>query len=89
MPGTCFERALEKFSSEIPQEQREEFKKCTLQDVHAAIQAIQTSYGSKRRLRNMNRIKRFLEGVDHLGKVIEQFLDAAGHIGFVWVSFTS
>jgi hypothetical protein len=87
-PSLCFQRALEKFNNEIPEKQREEFNNCTLQDVYNAIKAIQTTDGPRRKMRNMNRLKAFLEAMNQLGKVIEQFLNANQFIGYVWVCLT-
>ena len=89
-PSDCFRRALNRFLDEISQEQRDEFENCTLKDVHDTIEKIQAAHGSERRLRNMNRVRRFLEGMEQIGKVVDVFLNSTMYLGFVWVkSFTT
>lgn len=84
-PSSSFQRSLARFRDTLSPEQRQEFKICTLEDVHVAIESIQRVHGRQRRLRNMNRVKGFLEAMEQYGKVIEVFLNSTEILGFVWV----
>lgn len=57
----------------------------TLEDVHAEISKIQKAQEPDRRLRNLPRIKAFLEGMEQFGKIIEVFLNVSDIVAFVWV----
>ena len=83
-PNT-FQRALDKFIAAIPPAQRTEFEKCTLKDVHDTIKAIQKTQASEKRMRNMNRLKGFLEAMQNYAQMIDALLNSTIYLGFVWV----
>lgn len=80
-----FQRALVRFTDRLSPEEREEFQVSTLEDVYDIIEQIQSVHGSERRMRNLTRIRSFLEAMEQYGKVIEVFLNAADLLAFVWV----
>jgi hypothetical protein len=57
-----------------------------LDDLQAVIAAIQEKQASEKKMRNLTRLKKFLEAMDEYGKVIEIFLNNSQFIAFVWVS---
>ena len=65
---------------------KEEFQLTGLGDLQAAIGKLQDRQAGERKMRNMNRLKSFLEGMEQFGKVIEVFLNASSFLAFVWVS---
>ena len=80
-----FQRALVRFTDRLSSEERKEFQFSTLEDVYVVIEQIQNVHGSERKMRNLTRIKSFLEAMEQYGKVIEVFLNAADLLAFVWV----
>lgn len=80
-----FQRALTRFKSHLSPTEQEEFSVTSLEDVQEAIAKIQDTQASKRNMRNLNRIKSFLEAMEQYGKVVEVFLNVSEILAFVWV----
>ncbi|RKK19466.1 hypothetical protein BFJ66_g11558 [Fusarium oxysporum f. sp. cepae] len=79
-----FDKAVAKFKSRLNRTQAEQFAKCTIDDVRNQIRHIQNRHGSQRRLRNMDRLSKFVEGMVHLGKVVEVFLNLHNGVALIW-----
>ncbi|KAF5697106.1 zinc finger protein [Fusarium globosum] len=79
-----FEKSVAKFKSRLSRSQAEQFAKCTIDDVRNQIRHIQNRHGSQRRLRNMDRLSKFVEGMVHLGKVVEVFLNLHNGVALIW-----
>ena len=84
-----FLEAVERFKDSLSDREREEFGFTTRDDLRDAITTIQEKQASEKKMRNLTRLKRFLEVMDEYGKVIEVFLNASQFIAFVWVSLGS
>ena len=86
-PGAAlsFEKAAERFKSVLTEKQRENFATCSLQDVYQSINDIQQSQGNRNALRDIARVRAFLEGMDEYRKVVEAFLNCTPFMGYVWV----
>ena len=82
---TGFQRALVRFKDRLSPTEREEFSVTSLEDVQRTIAHIQDTQGSERKMRNLTRIKAFVEGMEQYGKVIEVFLNVSDILAFVWV----
>ena len=80
-----FSRALTNFTKSLSKEQSDEFKFSTLEDLQVAIANIQERQASEKKMRNLNRLKSFLEAMEQYGKVIEVFLNTSNFIAFIWV----
>jgi hypothetical protein len=80
-----FSLYLQSFVESLTDEQKNEFKFSTLEDFQAAIVAIQNRQSSVRKMRNLARLKCFLEAMDQYGKVIEVFVNASELVCFIWV----
>ena len=80
-----FERALARFRSHLSPAEQEEFSITSLADVQETIAHIQEVQGSKKKMRNLTRIKAFLEAMEQYGKIVEVFLNASDILAFVWV----
>ena len=80
-----FHRALARFKDNLSPDQREEFAVTCIEDVQKTIAQIQSTQGSERKMRNLTRIKAFLEAMEQYGKVIEVFLNVSDILAFVWV----
>lgn len=89
MAGTgddsAFQRALARFKGHLSSEQQEEFSITSLEDVQETIAQIQDTQGLKRRMRNLTRIKGFIEAMEQYGRVVEVFLNVSEIIAFIWV----
>lgn len=78
---TAFSRVLDTLSPEW----KNDFQFSTLADLEQVIHEIQRKQGSERRLRNMARLRSFLDAMKEYGKVIEVFLNASNFVAFIWV----
>ncbi len=80
-----FSLHLQSFVETLTDEQKNEFEFSTLEDFQAAIFAIQNRQSSVRKMRNLTRLKCFLEAMDQYAKVIEVFVNASELVCFIWV----
>jgi len=83
-----FTRTLRDFEKNLTDEQRDDFKFSTLDDLRATISTIQSKQGSERNMRNFTRMRAFLEAIEQYGKVIEVFANSSIFVAFIWVSPT-
>ena len=80
-----FDQAVAKFKKRLTKAQADAFVNCTIQDVRNQIRDIQNHHGSQRRLKNMARLSKFVEGMSQLGKVVEVFLNLDNSVALIWV----
>jgi hypothetical protein len=80
-----FTRTLREFEKNLTNEQRNDFKFSTLDDLRAAISIIQSKQASERKMRNFTRMRAFLEAIEQYGKVIEVFGNSSVFVAFIWV----
>ena len=80
-----FQRALTRFKCHLSAAEQEDFGVTSLEDVQRTIAQIQQTQGSEKRMRNLTRIKAFIEAMEQYGKVVEVFLNVSDIIAFVWV----
>ena len=80
-----FQRALARFKSHLSPAEQESFGFTSLEDVQKTIIQIQNTQGSQSQMRNLRRIKAFVEAMEQYGKVVEVFLNASSILAFVWV----
>ena len=89
MAGTLsdsgFQRALARFRGHLSPAEQEKFRLTSLEDLYDTIAQIQNTQGSERKMRNLTRIKAFLEAMEQFGKVVEVFLNVSDILAFVWV----
>jgi hypothetical protein len=83
--SSTFKRAVEKFSSRLTEEQKQDFKMSSLKDVEFAMKKIQEKYGPEKKLRGMRRVAKFLEAMSQLEQVIKVFLNVSEVVAFIWV----
>ncbi|OBT70089.1 hypothetical protein VE03_00429 [Pseudogymnoascus sp. 23342-1-I1] len=81
---TIFEESRSRFLIGLTNSEKNDFKFTTLQGVHDAIDKIQDEHGSQRKMRNMTRIRGFIEAMEQYGTVIEVFLNVSDFIAFIW-----
>ncbi|KAI9869334.1 MAG: hypothetical protein M1813_000123 [Trichoglossum hirsutum] len=82
--GNAFYRALDRFQASLTPSEKADFQVSSLDDVYDTITAIQDEQLPRKTMRNLNRMKPFLEGLDQLGKVLEVFLNTSTFVAFVW-----
>ena len=80
-----FQRALTRFKSHLSPAEQEKFRVTRLEDVQETIAHIQATQGSERNMRNLTRIRAFVEAMEQYGKVVEVFVNVSDIIAFVWV----
>lgn len=89
MAGTAsdggFQRALTRFKDHLSPAEQEEFGVTSLEDVQRTIAQIQRTQESEKKMRNLTRIKAFIEAMEQYGQVVEVFLNVSDIIAFVWV----
>ena len=83
----AFQRALARFKTNLTSDEQENFSVTSLEDVRKTIVRIQNTQGSQGKMRNLTRVKAFLEAVEQYGKVVETFLNASKFLAFIWVSW--
>ncbi|KIX96919.1 uncharacterized protein Z520_07033 [Fonsecaea multimorphosa CBS 102226] len=79
-----FDRELTKFRNRLNGKHYEEFKHTSLKDVEKAVNEIQKRQEAEKGLRDLTRIRRFLEAMEQFGNVIEVFTNTSDFIAFVW-----
>jgi hypothetical protein len=87
-PASPFERALEAFKKSLKKKDQNNFKSTTFDELEKSITGLQAKQNAKRQLRNLNRLKPFLEAIEQYGKVIEVFCNSNDIVAFVWVRNT-
>ena len=82
---SSFRRVLQQFKNKLSESECEQFQFTELKDLKSSMKEIQDEQASKSRMRNMNRLRKFLEGMEQYEKLIEVFLNASEFVAFVWV----
>lgn len=83
---SAFTRSLEAFKARLSDRDVQKFELTTYEDLRVAIDAIQTEQSQRRGLRNLNRIRPFLNFLQQYSRVIEQFVNAKAELlAFIWV----
>jgi hypothetical protein len=82
---TAFQLALHNFQASLSDKERRQFGATTLHDLNVAIETIQQKQMSERKLRAMNKLGRFLEGMKEYDKIVAVFLNTSEILAFVWV----
>lgn len=85
-PTNRFSNALTKFRDGLTEVQKQQFKKSDHDEVERAIKEIQAHLGSKKKLRNFDRVKVFLEGMAQVEQLVMIFLNVNDVVAFVWAS---
>lgn len=83
-PQNAFENALAAFQSRLTSAEKIQFKATTLDELKVAILSIQAEQRVKKQMRNMDRIRSFLEAMEQFGKIVEVFLNVSEILAFVW-----
>jgi hypothetical protein len=82
-----FERILAGFKKRLSSEYAELFQLTTFDDLKVSIKRIETDQAARKGLRNLNKIKPFLNGLRQYAEILEVFVQAKPEIlAFIWVS---
>ncbi|KAI8940928.1 hypothetical protein NX059_002183 [Plenodomus lindquistii] len=79
-----FDRELKRFRARLTGTRLQEFRATDHAALLSELGRIQKMQEDSGLLRNLGRIRSFLEAMDQFGKVIEIFLNAADMVAFVW-----
>ena len=84
-----FSHILQSFVETLTEEQENAFRFSNLEDFQTTIVAIQNRQSSEKKMRNLARLRCFLEAIEQYGKVIEVFVNTSEFVGFIWVHILS
>ncbi|KAK4163147.1 hypothetical protein QBC43DRAFT_379444 [Cladorrhinum sp. PSN259] len=79
-----FERSLERFRARLSVDQKKEFEMASINEVKETIVKIQDRIGPEKKLRNLARLRGFLEGMKQVEEAVQPFLNTDRVVGFVW-----
>lgn len=84
--STPFNRVCESFRRRLTSELSNKFQYATVDDLRDAIEEIQNDQAQRHGLRNLNKIKHFLHGLEQYAGVLEVFVQVKPDIlGLIWV----
>ena len=83
--AASFQLVAGKFKAALTDKEKSTFQVVSLHDLHVAIEIIQKEQASERKLRGMQRLDRFLEGMKEYDKVAQIFVNTTPILAFVWV----
>lgn len=79
------EALLHKYRLRCTREAAEKFHNTTILEVKAQILSIQKQHGNEKKMMNMKRIEKFVNAMDHWGKVASKLTsNSASLIAFIW-----
>ena len=79
-----FEEAASDFAQRLSQKELDTFNRTTYAHVKQEILKIQHDGETFKNMRNLNRLRSFLEAMEQYSKVIEVFLNVNQFVGLVW-----
>src|SRR6266498_2275407 len=85
-PQSTLDRAFSKLKQSVTSSDSITFQSTTLEDVWIAAEDIQTIQRQRHSLRNMNRIRPFLDILEKYSRVIEVLCNGTPYLPWVWVS---
>ena len=84
--NVAFLDAIRRFKGSLKDGEKDEFDYATLGDLEDAIAEIEEKHASAKKMRNMARLRYFLEAMGEYSKVIEVFLNCSNLVAYIWVS---
>ena len=85
--SSAFSRVLQAFQTRLSSWDIDNFRFTTFEDLRDAIKDIQEEQAGRQGLRNLNKIRPFLNSLEQYSRVIEVFVNAKPEIlAFLWVS---
>jgi hypothetical protein len=80
-----FHRVLSRFKDNLSDRYKSEFQSVNISDVYNALDLIQRQQEKKGTLRNLRRLRPFLDAIDQLSKVLDIFINSSEFISYIWV----
>jgi hypothetical protein len=84
-PSIAFQKALDRFTNSLSEEQKRDWAVTSYEDVEDAIDRIQCHYGDEKSMQSMFRLESFLEAMKEYGTVVELFLNCTPFVAYIWV----
>ena len=78
--------AFERFRRTVTHTDEVQFQSTTLRDVWKAAREVEARLAAKQSLRNLRRIRPFLDGLDQYSKAIEVLCNGTPYLPWIWVS---
>jgi hypothetical protein len=75
---------LRQWRTRLNEKENKDFESTSLDDLKCFITQIQDRLEATKDGRNMNRLSKFLEGMEQFGKVIEVFANSSVYVAFIW-----
>ena len=82
--SSTFERVLLNFKSNLSPEEQKDFQSTSLKELKLTILAIQKKQKSSKAMKNLTRIRGFLEAMEAYSKVIDVFVNVHEFVAFIW-----
>lgn len=82
--AVALDKLLIKFKNRLTPTELQKFQGTTLQDVRKTLVDIEKRQETQRELRNLTRIRGFLEAMEQFGRVVEVFSNSSNMVAFVW-----
>ncbi|KEF62317.1 uncharacterized protein A1O9_00289 [Exophiala aquamarina CBS 119918] len=82
--AVALDELLIRFKNRLTATELRKFKGTTLQDVKKTLVDIEKRQETQRELRNLTRIRGFLDAMEQFGKVIEVFTNSSNMVAFIW-----
>ncbi|KAK3995723.1 hypothetical protein QBC44DRAFT_356077 [Cladorrhinum sp. PSN332] len=84
LTSESFQRSLERFRSRLSDDQKKDFQMVSIDEVKVTIGKIQDKIGPEKELRNLARLRGFLEGMKQVEDLVTIFLNVSEVVAFVW-----
>ncbi|KAF8457906.1 hypothetical protein BDZ91DRAFT_852248 [Kalaharituber pfeilii] len=86
LESSVFRETLSEFrrNLRLKPAQVQDFENTTLESLKGCIDNIQTEQAKGRNMRNINRIRPFVDAMEQYGKIIEVFLNISEFVAFIW-----
>lgn len=89
LPSQAFQEqvsgAFKRFEHAVSCEDARQFHSTELKDVWTAAKTIEIRLGKEQKLRNLSRLRPFLEGVERYSKVVEILCNGTPYLPWIWV----
>jgi hypothetical protein len=86
-PQVTLEQAFKKLKQSVSSTDAHTFQSIELKDIRTAAEEIETNQRKRQSLRNMNRLKPFLDVLEKYSRVIEVLCNGTPYMPWVWVRY--
>ena len=82
--ASLFERELKSFKARLTHGEESKFTGTTLADLRLTVASIQRTQISERTNKNVARMRKFLEAIESITKVLDLFVNVSDFVAFIW-----